>query len=66
MIIAALMVSFVAGTVLGRYEIQEQIGSGGMGEVYRAHDRRIGRQVAIKVLPRTFREDQARVRRFES
>jgi serine/threonine protein kinase len=39
------------GTSLGPYEITEQFGAGGMGEVYLAHDTRLGRKVAIKVLP---------------
>ena len=40
-----------SGTRLGPYEVQEQLGAGGMGEVYRAEDTRLGRKVAIKVLP---------------
>ena len=43
-----------AGTKLGPYEILSAIGAGGMGEVYRARDPRIGREVAIKVLPADF------------
>ena len=39
------------GTVLGQYEIRSPLGAGGMDEVYRAHDRRLNREVAIKVLP---------------
>ena len=42
---------FTAGTKLGPYEIRDQIGAGGMGEVYRATDTRLDRAVAIKVLP---------------
>ena len=53
------------GTKLGRYEIRSLIGVGGMGEVYRAHDPKIGRDVAIKVLPADFSADEERVARFE-
>ena len=54
-----------AGTKLGPYEIQSQIGAGGMGEVYRARDLRLGREVAIKILPESFAQDAERLRRFE-
>jgi eukaryotic-like serine/threonine-protein kinase len=54
-----------AGTKLGPYEILSAIGAGGMGEVYRARDPRIGRDVAIKVLPREVATDPERLRRFE-
>jgi hypothetical protein len=50
---------------LGPYEILGQIGAGGMGEVYRAKDPRLGRDVAIKVLPASFSQDADRLRRFE-
>ena len=53
------------GTRLGPYEVSEQIGVGGMGEVYRATDTNLGRQVAIKVLPDTFLHDPERLARFE-
>ena len=53
------------GTKLGRYEIRSIIGVGGMGEVYRASDPKIGRDVAIKVLPADFSADKERVARFE-
>jgi serine/threonine protein kinase len=53
------------GTKLGPYEISGFIGAGGMGEVYRAHDGRIGREVAIKILPATFSADEGRMHRFE-
>lgn len=54
-----------SGTKLGRYEIRSLIGVGGMGEVYRASDPKIGRDVAIKVLPADFAADKDRVARFE-
>ena len=53
------------GTKLGPYEIQSQVGAGGMGEVYRARDTRLDRIVAIKVLPASFSADSDRLRRFE-
>ena len=53
------------GTRLGPYEIAGQIGAGGMGEVYRARDTKLGRDVAIKVLPPRFAADGERVARFE-
>lgn len=55
-----------SGTRLGPYEIIAPIGSGGMGEVYKARDARLHREVAIKVLPAAFSEDADRLRRFES
>jgi len=54
-----------AGTQLGPYEIVDRVGSGGMGEVYRARDPRLRREVAIKVLPESFSADPGRLRRFE-
>src|SRR5260370_19802243 len=54
-----------AGAKLGPYEILAPIGAGGMGEVYRARDPRLGRDVAIKVLPVSFSADADRLRRFE-
>jgi Tol biopolymer transport system component len=54
-----------AGTLLGPYEIVGQIGAGGMGEVYRARDVRLGREVAIKVLPAAVASDADRLKRFE-
>jgi serine/threonine protein kinase len=50
---------------LGPYEILSALGAGGMGEVYRARDTRLGREVAIKVLPASFSQDADRLRRFE-
>lgn len=57
--------SIEAGTLIGRYEIQSLLGAGGMGEVYRARDPKIGRDVAIKVLPPDFSDDAVRLARFE-
>jgi WD40 repeat protein len=54
-----------AGTRLGPYEILGLVGSGGMGEVYRARDPRLGREVAVKVLPESLATDPDRLRRFE-
>src|SRR5499427_9110411 len=54
-----------AGTILGQYEIRSPLGAGGMGEVYRAHDKRLDRDVAIKVLPEYLTCDADRLRRFE-
>jgi eukaryotic-like serine/threonine-protein kinase len=54
-----------SGVKVGRYEIRSKLGEGGMGEVYRARDTQLGRDVAIKVLPSTFSVDQDRLRRFE-
>jgi serine/threonine-protein kinase len=59
-----LGVSLSPGTRLGPYEIAGAIGAGGMGEVYRARDGRLGRDVAIKVLPPAFAQDAERVARF--
>src|ERR1700747_1954680 len=53
------------GTQLGPYEILSAIGAGGMGEVYRAHDSRLNRDVALKVLPEVFAADPDRMVRFE-
>ncbi len=53
------------GTRLGPYEIQSPLGAGGMGEVYRAHDGKLGRDVAIKVLPERMAEDADALARFE-
>ena len=57
--------SLPPGTRLGPYEIVASIGAGGMGEVYRAKDSRLGRDVAIKVLPPSFANDAGRRGRFE-
>src|ERR671935_2769621 len=53
-----------AGTRLGAYEVVSAIGAGGMGEVYRARDTKLGRDVALKVLPEDFVNDPERVARF--
>jgi eukaryotic-like serine/threonine-protein kinase len=53
------------GNRLGPYEIGAPLGAGGMGEVYRAHDSRLGREVAIKILPAQFSSDPVRKQRFE-
>ncbi len=53
------------GTSLGPYKIIEQLGAGGMGEVYRARDTKLDRDVAIKVLPEDFATDPERLARFE-
>ena len=53
------------GTRVGPYEITAQIGVGGMGEVYRARDTHLGREVAIKVLPEAFAQDPERLAWFE-
>ena len=55
----------MTGTTLGHYRILERIGAGGMGEVYRARDERLDRDVAIKVLPEEVANDPERMRRFE-
>jgi serine/threonine protein kinase len=53
------------GSLLGSYEVIAPLGAGGMGEVYRARDRRLGREVALKVLPAAFASDVDRLARFE-
>jgi len=57
--------SLRSGTQLGTYTIASLIGSGGMGEVYSAHDSKLDRDVAIKVLPEQFTRDQERLARFQ-
>src|SRR5437899_12586839 len=57
--------ALASGTKLGPYEIVASLGAGGMGEVYRARDTVLGREVAIKILPPVFSRDVDRLRRFE-
>ena len=54
-----------AGQKLGPYEILAPLGAGGMGEVYRGRDRKLDREVAVKVLPESFARDPERLARFE-
>jgi eukaryotic-like serine/threonine-protein kinase len=57
--------ALTSGTKLGPYEIQSPLGAGGMGEVYRARDVRLERDVALKILPESFTQDTDRLHRFE-
>src|SRR6202162_5916774 len=59
------LMAIPSGSKLGSYEIVAQIGAGGMGEVYQAHDTKLGRDVAIKVLPEAFAHDADRLLRFQ-
>ena len=61
----AITTAAMSGHTLGGYEVQELLGAGGMGEVYRARDTKLGRDVAIKVLPRAVTGDPDRLARFE-
>src|SRR5205807_711438 len=56
--------TIAAGTKLGRYEIRSQLGAGGMGEVYLAHDTQLDRSIALKILPAEVARDQQRLHRF--
>jgi eukaryotic-like serine/threonine-protein kinase len=58
-------VTLTAGTRLGSYEVLNLLGAGGMGEVYRARDTKLGRDVALKVLPEAFTLDADRLARFK-
>jgi Tol biopolymer transport system component len=58
-------VSSMLGRSIGRYKIISTLGTGGMGEVYLAHDTRLGRKIALKLLPEQFTTDKDRLRRFE-
>ena len=57
--------SLSPGSRLGSYEVTALIGQGGMGEVHRAHDTMLGRDVALKVLPDLFADDPERLARFQ-
>src|SRR5207247_6652616 len=64
-IIRCVPMRVATGTRIGPYEIVGWLGAGGMGEVYRARDVRLGRDVAIKLLPEAFATDASRLHRFE-
>ena len=55
----------MVGVTIGPYRVLEKLGEGGMGEVYRARDMKLGRDVAIKILPGNFADDPERIARFQ-
>ena len=57
--------ALVPGTKIGSYEVLSPLGAGGMGEVYRARDTKLSRDVALKVLPEAFGRDGDRMARFQ-
>src|ERR1700733_1005127 len=61
----AAQMTITSGTKLGPYEVVAPAGAGGMGEVYRARDARLNRDVAVKILPAAFARDPERMRRFQ-
>src|SRR5687767_5046328 len=63
--ISDVVLMTMVGTSLGGYQLQALLGSGGMGEVYRGHDAKLGRDVAIKILPSEFTSHPDRLARFE-
>ena len=65
-IIPAILMTLAAGTKVGPYVVVSLLGAGGMGEVYRARDSRLGRDVALKILPENFAGNAERLKRFES
>ena len=63
--VRGILLAIPSGTKLGSYEVVAQVGAGGMGEVFPAHDAKLGRDVAIKVLPEAFAHVVGRLSRFQ-